>query len=121
SGPAPTKGLIYAKTRIDQPFQTWEQIEQRIKRGGLSVAEQDELWESLFLSIAQVEKLLAHVKKTADGWMARCPGHPDKTPSLSVCTGDDGRTLFHCKAGCQTEKVCAALGIKMADLFCDKP
>ncbi|MGD0141447.1 MAG: site-specific integrase [Tepidisphaeraceae bacterium] len=65
SGPAPTKGLIYAKTRIDQPFQTWEQIEQRIKRGGLSVAEQDELWESLFLSIAQVEKLLAHVKKTA--------------------------------------------------------
>lgn len=53
--------------------------------------------------------------------MAECPGHPDKTPSLSIKTGDEGRTLFHCKAGCQTEKVCAALGIKMADLFCDKP
>ena len=73
------------------------------------------------MTTAEILSRLEHVKKTADGWMARCPAHPDKTPSLSIKTGDDGRTLFHCKAGCQTEKVCAALGITMADLFADKP
>ena len=24
-------------------------------------------------------------------WMAKCPGHPDRTPSLSIATGRDGR------------------------------
>jgi integrase len=63
SGPAPTKGLVYSKTKTAQPFQTWRQIEQRIKRGGLSAAEQDELWDSLFLSVEQTQELLADVKK----------------------------------------------------------
>jgi hypothetical protein len=73
------------------------------------------------MTTAEILARLEHVKRTADGWMARCPGHPDKTPSLSVSTGDDGRTLIDCKAGCPPEKICAALGIKMADLFAEKP
>jgi P4 family phage/plasmid primase-like protien len=73
------------------------------------------------MTTAEILSRLEHVKRTADGWMARCPGHPDKTPSLSVSTGDDGRTLIDCKAGCPPEKICAALGITLADLFADKP
>lgn len=64
-GPAPTKGLVYHKTRTKAPFQTWEQIERRVKRGGLSVDEQTELWESLLLSTAQVEELLKQIKDNA--------------------------------------------------------
>ncbi len=63
AGRAPTRGLIYNKTKAAHPFQTWQQIEQRIKRGGLSTAQKDELWDSLFLSVEQTEELLADVKK----------------------------------------------------------
>ncbi len=27
-------------------------------------------------------------------WMARCPAHDDREPSLSISTGDQGRVLF---------------------------
>jgi integrase len=64
-GPAPSRGLVYSKTKTGHPFQTWEQIERRIKRGGLSEVEQDELWDSLFLSVPQVVELLAYVKKSS--------------------------------------------------------
>lgn len=34
-------------------------------------------------------------------WIARCPAHDDSEPSLSIGTGDDGRVLLHCFAGCR--------------------
>ena len=40
---------------------------------------------------------------------ARCPAHPDKTPSLSISIGRDGRTLVRCHAGCDQEQVIAEL------------
>ena len=51
------------------------------------------------------------------GWLACCPAHDDRKPSLSIDSGDDGRVLLHCHAGCEVEAVCAALGITTADLF----
>jgi integrase len=61
-GLAPTKGLIYAKVRAKPPFQTREQIERQIERGGLSAPEIKDLWSSLFLTLGQVQELLAHVR-----------------------------------------------------------
>jgi hypothetical protein len=49
--------------------------------------------------------------------MALCPAHADGSPSLSVGTGDDGRVLVRCFAGCRTEDILAALGLSWADLF----
>jgi integrase len=57
-GPAPTKGLIYRKTRARVPFQTWQQIDRQIARGGVDDARQIELWESLFLTLQEIEELL---------------------------------------------------------------
>jgi integrase len=65
TGPAPTKGLIYAKGRAKPPFQTKDQIERQIARGGLSTQEVKDLWGSLFLTIAQVQELLVHVHSRA--------------------------------------------------------
>ena len=62
NGPAPTKGLIYAKSRAKSPFQTREQIQRQVARGGLSAFEAKELWGSLFLTLNQVRELLAHVR-----------------------------------------------------------
>lgn len=54
-------------------------------------------------------------------WMALCPAHDDRTPSLSVSEGQDGKALIKCFGGCTTEAIASALGLEMPDLFPDKP
>jgi hypothetical protein len=62
--------------------------------------------------------LLGDAKKTARGWRVRCPAHADENPSLDVDLGDDGRVLFSCRsAGCKAESICAAIGLRVADLY----
>jgi len=58
-------------------------------------------------------------QKSKDGKSWTCPGHPDKHPSLDVKQGREGAVIY-CRAGCRTEDVINALGLKMADLF-DNP
>ncbi|HEY9093498.1 MAG TPA: CHC2 zinc finger domain-containing protein, partial [Candidatus Cryosericum sp.] len=48
---------------------------------------------------------LPQAKRDGKGWMALCPAHDDRRPSLRVTTGDDGRALVHCHAGCPPEAV----------------
>ena len=62
--------------------------------------------------------MLEGVKKTGQGWKARCPAHEDRDPSLSVREGDRG-ILVKCWAGCQLTDICSALGIRVRDLFYD--
>lgn len=45
------------------------------------------------------------------------PGSRRRNPSLSVATGEDGRCLLHCFAGCTIEAVTQALGLGVGDLF----
>lgn len=54
------------------------------------------------------------------GWMARCPAHDDRRPSLSIGQGDDGRVLLRCHADCKVEAICSALGIAVTELFPSK-
>src|SRR5450755_1608644 len=49
---------------------------------------------------------------------ARCPAHRDHNPSLSVGTSDkDGSVLVRCHAGCSTQSVLKALGLRFRDLY----
>jgi hypothetical protein len=48
-------------------------------------------------------------RKAGGGWMARCPAHDDREPSLSIRDADDGKVLVRCHAGCDQEWVIAAL------------
>jgi putative DNA primase/helicase len=48
-------------------------------------------------------------RKAGGGWVARCPAHDDRTPSLSLADGHDGRLLVKCWAGCSAHDVLAAL------------
>ena len=59
---------------------------------------------------------LKDVRRSGGGWMARCPAHEDRSPSLSIHEGD-GKILLHCHAGCTIEKIGAALRIKVSELF----
>ena len=61
---------------------------------------------------------LDRVKPTGPGrWLACCPAHEDKSPSLSIRELDDGRTILHCFAGCEVQAVVAAVGMSLEDLF----
>jgi hypothetical protein len=59
-------------------------------------------------------------QKTGGGFVVRCPAHEDKRASLSVAAGAKG-IILKCHAGCTASDVCASLGVKLADLFNDKP
>lgn len=49
-----------------------------------------------------------HGHRSGRGYVARCPAHDDRSPSLSL-TERDGRMLVHCHAGCSQRDVIAAL------------
>jgi len=70
-------------------------------------------------SLPQVEVLLGRLEGVrragAGSWMARCPAHPDRNPSLSIALRD-GRVLLHCFAGCPPEAVLGAVGLTWKDL-----
>lgn len=70
-----------------------------------------------------VEELLPRldaVRRSSQGYMARCPAHQDNNPSLSIGEGTD-RILLHCFALCKNQDIVAALSLTMADLFFHKP
>jgi len=54
----------------------------------------------------------------AGHWTARCPSHPDRSPSLSIHEGERG-ILLRCFAGCSLDEICRALNISQRDLFFD--
>lgn len=61
---------------------------------------------------------LDYAKPTWDGgFQACCPAHEDSNPSLSIRLSEDDKILLHCHAGCETEDIVKALGIRMSDLF----
>lgn len=67
--------------------------------------------------IAALEEAGCKPKRSGRGWSAKCPAHDDQRPSLSVSTGDDGRALICCHAGCTSEEITKTLGLNMRDLM----
>ncbi len=55
------------------------------------------------------KKLKKPQRKSPTEWLACCPAHDDRTPSLNIRTGKDGRLLWHCHAGCDQIAVRDAL------------
>lgn len=60
---------------------------------------------------------LEKVKKTPSGWLACCPAHDDKSPSLTVGIGKGGGVIAHCFGGCDIADVVAAVGMTLSDLM----
>jgi putative DNA primase/helicase len=48
-------------------------------------------------------------RRVGGAWMACCPAHNDRTPSLSIRESNDGKVLVRCRAGCGQRDVIAAL------------
>lgn len=71
----------------------------------------------------KTERLLARLDKvkntSLNKWLACCPAHGDKHPSLGIKQVDD-KIIIHCFAGCHYTDVLAAVGLDANDLFPDK-
>jgi putative DNA primase/helicase len=48
-------------------------------------------------------------RKAGAAWMARCPAHDDRAPSLAIADARDGKVLVRCHAGCHQQDVIASL------------
>lgn len=61
--------------------------------------------------MSTVERIAGELngRRSGKGWMVCCPAHDDRTPSLSIGQGTDGKILVKCFAGCAQERVLAAL------------
>ena len=60
-------------------------------------------------TLADLLPHLKGVRKSGDQYVALCPAHDDRRPSLSIAQGDDGHLLLYCHAGCTFEQIIAAL------------
>ena len=55
-------------------------------------------------------------------WVARCPAHGDKRPSLSISEGRKHPVVFKCMSqGCTQDEVLRALGLTWRDLLGERP
>lgn len=73
------------------------------------------------MTVHDILPRLQGVKGGHGQWTARCPAHDGQQNSLSVGEGEDGRILLRCHAGCDVDRITAALGVTKSDLFPDKP
>src|SRR5208337_2499212 len=81
SGRYPYDGLRYPKSDEKPPFQTRQEIERQLP--GLPPQKQTELWAALYLTLPEVERLLAHVKEHA--------GHPWIYPLVATAAHTGAR------------------------------
>lgn len=72
-----------------------------------------------------IENILQHLekvqKKGHNAYVACCPAHDDRSPSLAIREVDGERVLIKCFAGCSVQDVLGAIGLKMEDLFPPRP
>jgi hypothetical protein len=67
-----------------------------------------------------IDRVLSRLEKVSrkDGYyIALCPHHDNREPSLSIKEGEDNRVLLKCFAGCSFDEVVAATDLETADLF----
>lgn len=68
-----------------------------------------------------IERLRKPRRAGPNRYMACCPAHPDKTPSLSISEASNGTILMYCFSGCTVEAICDAIAISQTDLFPPRP
>jgi integrase len=60
--PVPGRGLTFPKGREKPPFQTYDEVAAVVARGGLSRDSERNLWDGVFLDVAQIAEVLDCVR-----------------------------------------------------------
>ena len=74
--------------------------------------------------MADIQLLLSKLQgvkkiKGSDKWVALCPAHNDKTPSLSIRQLEDSRILINCWSGCGAIDVLESIDMTFQHLMPD--
>ena len=71
------------------------------------------------MSVEAILMMLEGVKPSGKGrWMALCPVHGDKSPSMGIKECDDGTVLMNCFAcGANGIEIAEAAGVSVSELF----
>jgi hypothetical protein len=70
------------------------------------------------VSLPTLLSRLDKVRTTGQGrYVACCPAHDDKTPSLAITELPDGRILIHCFAECPPDAILGAVGLEFDALY----
>lgn len=67
-----------------------------------------------------LENILSRLNKVRGrngNWVACCPAHEDRSPSMTIRETPDGKILMHCFSGCSIGEIAEALSIDLSDLF----
>lgn len=70
--------------------------------------------------MSQLDNILSRLQKVKGrngNYVACCPAHGDRNPSMTIKETDDGKILLHCFAGCSVSEIAGAIGIDLSDLF----
>ena len=70
------------------------------------------------MRLAEILPRLENVTPRGSRYLATCPAHADRSPSLQITEGDTA-LLVKCWAGCSLLEICGSLGIDQRDLFYD--
>jgi hypothetical protein len=71
------------------------------------------------MSLDNLLSRLSKVRKNGNDYVACCPAHDDKTPSMAISEKDDGIILIHCFAGCSVDEILGAIGLEFHDIMPD--
>ena len=69
---------------------------------------------------AHLDHILSRLHKVRGrngNWVACCPAHEDRSPSMTIRETPDGKILMHCFAGCSIAEIAESLNIDLSDLF----
>lgn len=61
------------------------------------------------MNAEEIAHMLGKAKRAGRGWSCLCPAHDDRSPSLSLMDGDNGRLVWYCHSGCTQDEVRRAL------------
>lgn len=71
--------------------------------------------------IDEILSRLEKVRRTGRGsWIACCPAHDDRSPSMTIKEIEDGRVLAHCFSGCRFQEIVEATGLGWDAWFPEK-
>jgi hypothetical protein len=68
-------------------------------------------------TLVEIAERLHARRIRSDRWIAKCPAHADRAPSLTIASGREGRVLLHCFAGCPLEAILLHAGMTKSQLF----
>lgn len=72
----------------------------------------------------KLENFLSRLDKVKrvgqSAYIACCPAHADKNPSMTIREVENGMILAHCFAGCSIDQIAGAVSMELYELMPDK-